>query len=36
LRIHHLALAGEPALSPRAELAELAASVTAEWQKVFA
>jgi glutamate-ammonia-ligase adenylyltransferase len=35
-RIHRQNLAGEPALAPRAEYAELVALVTGAWRRVFA
>ncbi len=34
-RLHHLALAGEPGLAPRDEIAEQAARVVALWDQVF-
>ena len=34
-RLHHLALAGEPGLAPRHEIAEQAARVVALWDQVF-
>ena len=34
-RIHRQNLAGEPALAPRADYADLVALVTAAWHRVF-
>ena len=35
-RLHHLALAGEPGLAPREDIAEQAAKVVALWKQAFA
>lgn len=34
-RLHHLALAGEPGLAPRAEMADQASRIAGIWKKVF-